>query len=258
MSMNEEIKRHLQTIQNEAIPQLSINCVIFGFHEKELKVIVNKIELGETIILLLPGGFIKQTEDVNDTVRRVVSDSTGLENILFRQFAVFGDASRSFGDEYSFFLQPVKGSDEDSLQFVSKRFVTICYLALVDFDKIKLKPAKSLQSLEWLPVGRSKTLDIDHHDIVSSARESLIRELPHLPIASNLLPAEFTLPDLHALVEAILGRPIDRANFRRKILKSGMILKVGQDASGKRRPADLYTFKHGKNTSLSDDFKFGF
>lgn len=258
MQMNEKIKKHFQAIQSEAIPQLSVNCVIFGFHDKELKVIVNKFELGDTTILLLPGGFIKQSEDVNDAVRRVVSESTGLGNILLRQFAVFGDASRSFGEEYHFFLQPNGVEEKKMLEFVSKRFVTICYLALVDFDKIELKPAQGLQSVQWLPVERSKTLDIDHHDIVTSARAQLLRELPYLPIASNLLPSEFTLPDLHALVESILGRPVDRPNFRRKILKSDMILKVGQAAAGKRRPADLYTFRHGKNTSLTEEFKFGF
>jgi 8-oxo-dGTP diphosphatase len=72
------------------------------------------------------------------------------------------------------------------------------------------------------------------------------------------LPAKFTLPDLHALVESILGRPIERANFRRKILNSEVIVKVGTDGSGKRRPADLYKFKYGKRTSLTDEYKFGF
>jgi 8-oxo-dGTP diphosphatase len=86
----------------------------------------------------------------------------------------------------------------------------------------------------------------------------LLKELPHSPVASNLLPAKFTLPDLHALVEAILGRSIDRPNFRRKILKSDMLTKVGQDTSNKRRPADLYRFKYGKKTSLTEEYKFGF
>jgi hypothetical protein len=88
--------------------------------------------------------------------------------------------------------------------------------------------------------------------------ETLLKELPHSPIASNLLPSKFTLPDLQALVEAILGKEIDRPNFRRKVLSSDLLVKVGQDTSGKRRPADLYTFKNGKKTSLNDEFKFGF
>jgi len=73
-----------------------------------------------------------------------------------------------------------------------------------------------------------------------------------------LLPPHFTLPDLLALVESILNRKIDRPNFRRKILSTGILEKVGVDNSGKRRPADMYKFKYGKRTSLIDELKFGF
>lgn len=256
--MIEDIKNYIWSLEKEAIPQLSINCVIFGFHEKLLKVVVNNIQLGNTNIVVLPGGYIGQTESVTDAVERIVKDSTGLKGILLRQFAVFGDVSRSFAAEFAAIVEMAAEEDRRTLDFVSQRFVTICYLALVDYHTIDLKPTQFLHTAQWLPVIDAKTLAIDHHDIVVSARESLLRELPHLPIASNLLPSEFTFPELHALVEAILGRPIDRPNFRRKILKTDMIVKVGQDASGKRRPADLYMFRYGKKTSLSDDFKFGF
>jgi 8-oxo-dGTP diphosphatase len=115
-----------------------------------------------------------------------------------------------------------------------------------------------LEAAQWLPVDKTKILAMDHNDIVRGARQSLLKELPYSPIASNLLPSKFTLPELHALIEGILGRPIDRPNFRRKILKSDLIVKVGQDGSGKHRPADAYTFRHGKKTSLTEEFKFGF
>jgi len=255
--MIEEIEKYVKTLQKEAIPQLSVNCVIFGFHEKSLKVIVNKISLGHATIFVLPGGYIKQTEDLTDAVERIVKDSTGLEKILFKQFAVFGKASRSFEGKYPVGKTQIH-SDKELLKWVSKRFVSICYLALVDFNKIELNATQFLEAAQWLPVDKAKILAIDHSDMVKSARQSLLRELPYSPIASNLLPLKFTLPELHALVEAILGRPVDRPNFRRKVLKSDLIVKVGQDDSGKRRPADLYVFKHGKKTNLNDEFKFGF
>jgi len=374
--MIERIKAYIQSLETEGIPQLSVNCVIFGFHEKTLKVIVNNIELnglpgspspqshlsqglwrdaehsvtsrktpggraGSPVsgtpgkkILVLPGGYIGQTENLTDAVARIVKESTGLEKILFKQFAVFGDASRSFGKEFealskslgpagspfrdpamkkalnkslgpagsplrdptgkktlnkssafpaeslaSFSAEspvsgtltdiplaftaesPVSGTltDTDQLfKWFSKRFVSVCYLALVDFNKIELKPTQFLEAAQWLPVDKIKSLAMDHSDMVESARETLIRELPHTPIASNLLPAKFILPELHALAEAVLGRPIDRPNFRRKMLKSDLIVKVGQDASGQRRPADLYKFKYGKKTNLNEEMKFGF
>ncbi|WP_276371681.1 NUDIX domain-containing protein [Chryseolinea sp. H1M3-3] len=256
--MIDKIKKYIRSLEKEAIPQLSVNCVIFGFHEKTLKVIVNKIALGQSTMFVLPGGYVKQTENLTDAVQRIVKESTGLEKILFKQFAVFGDASRSFEKEFKVLRTSKLDGDAEVLKWFSKRFISVCYLALVDFSKIELKPTQFLDAAQWLSVEKAKTLAMDHSHIVESARESLIKELPYAPIASNLLPPKFTLPDLHALVEGILGRTIDRPNFRRKILKSDMIVKVGQDNSNKRRPADLYAFRHGKKTSLIDEYKLGF
>jgi 8-oxo-dGTP diphosphatase len=256
--MIEKLRKYIKSLEKDAIPQVSINCVIFGFHEKSLKVVVNKISLVDTTLVVLPGGYIGQKEDLSNAVERIVYESTGLENILFKQFAVFGDRNRSFGNEFSSLSKTVAGPDQEILKWISKRFLSICYLALVDFNKIDLKPTQFLEAAHWLSVDKVKTLAMDHSDIVKSARQTLLKELPYSPIASNLLPAKFTLPELHALAEAILGRSIDRPNFRRKILKSDLIVKVGQDASGKRRPADLYAFRYGKKTSLNDEFKFGF
>jgi 8-oxo-dGTP diphosphatase len=257
-SMIERIKKYVKSIEKEAVPQLSINCVIFGFHEKSLKVIVNKIKLGPGTIMLLPGGYVKQSEDLTVAVERIVKESTGLEKILFKQFAVFGDASRSFESELEGLGRSLTPDDRAAFKWFAKRFISVCYLALVDYNKIDLKPTQFLEAAQWLPLERAKILGMDHADIVKSARESLLRELPYSPVASNLLPAKFTLPELHALIEAIVGRKIDRPNFRRKILKSDLIVKVGQDTSSKRRPADIYTFKYGRKTSLLDEFRMGF
>jgi ADP-ribose pyrophosphatase YjhB (NUDIX family) len=254
----DKIKKYIRFLEKDAIPQLSINCVIFGFHEKKLKVIVNNVDLGPVNILVLPGGYIGQAEDLTDAVERIVRESTGLEKIMCKQFEVFGNASRSFGEEFPSIKKTLSDPDRQIIKWVSKRFVTICYLALVDFDKIDLKPTRFLEAAQWLPVDEAMSLAMDHGSIVSSARESLMKELPHSPIASNLLPSKFTLPELQALIEAILGRSIDRPNFRRKVLKSDMLMKVGQDTTNKRRPADLYRFRYGKKTSLTDEYKFGF
>ncbi len=255
--MIERIKQYVKSLEKESIPQLSVNCVIFGFHEKELKVVVNRIDLNKKTIFVLPGGYVKQSEDLTDSVERIVRDSTGLENILFKQFEVFGSASRSFGREIPRSRVQSK-SDKALFRFFSKRFVSICYLALVDYSKINLKPTQFLETAQWLPVYKAKILAMDHADILRSARESLMKELPHSPIASNLLPSRFTLPDLQALVEEILGKKVDRPNFRRKVLNSKVLIRVGQDTRGSRRPADLYSFKHGRRTRLGDDSGFGF
>jgi 8-oxo-dGTP diphosphatase len=178
--------------------------------------------------------------------------------MLFKQFAVFGKASRSFGKELAADTDLQPGLDQMLLDWFSKRFISLCYIALVDYRNIDLKPTEFFQSAQWLPMDQGGMLAMDHGDILLSAREFLLKELPYTPIVSNLLPDQFTLPDLQTLMVAILNRNIDRPNFRRKILSTGMLEKVGVDSTGKRRPADIYTFKHGKNTTMMDEFRFGF
>ncbi len=256
--MLEDIRKYIDSMADEAIPQLSVNCVIMGFHERMLKVVVNKIMAGETMLMVLPGGYVKQREDLTDSVERIVKESTGLEDMLLKQFAVFGKASRSFANELAKKVDLLSDSDKSLLNWLSKRFISLCYIALVDYRTIELKPTEYFESAQWFPLDQADKLDMDHADILVSARQFLLKEMPYTPIASNLLPPQFTLPDLLALMESILTRNIDRPNFRRKILSADILEKVGVDNSGNRRPADIYRFKYGKSTALMDDFKFGF
>ena len=256
--MLEDIRKYIETMEEDAIPQLSVNCVIVGFHERTLKVVVNKVMVGDNMLMVLPGGYVNQREDLSEAVERIVKESTGLENMLFRQFDVFGKASRSFAGELTIKADLQSDADQMLLDWISKRFISLCYIAFVDYRTIDLKPTEFFESARWLPMDQSGILAMDHGDILLSAQEFLLKEMPYTPIASNLLPAQFTLPDLQTLIEAILCRNVDRPNFRRKILSTGILEKVGVDSTGKRRPADLYRFKHGKNTTLMDEFKFGF
>ena len=256
--MLKEIRKYIETMEKEAIPQLSVNCVIVGFHERTLKVVVNKVTAGDNMLMVLPGGYVNQREDLSEAVERIVKESTGLENMLFRQFDIFGKASRSFAKELTVNADLQSESDQMLLNWFSKRFISLCYIAMVDYRTIDLKPTEFFESASWFPMDQAGILAMDHGDILRSAREFLLKEMPYTPIVANLLPAQFTLPDLQALMEAILIRNIDRPNFRRKILSTGILEKVGVDNTGKRRPADIYRFKYGKNSTLMDEFKFGF
>lgn len=252
--MDEESSRFHQLLELDIIPQLSINCVIFGYNARKLRVVVNQVSFGDSRLRVLPGGYIQQQEDLEVAVQNMIKESTGWTNVLFKQFAVFGKASRSFAAD----LTEGPGIEPEVVQWFAKRFVSICYLALVDYQQSELQPSLFFESAEWLPIEQANTLSMDHADILSSALKTLAKEIPYTPIAANLLPRQFTLPDLLALVEAILERKIDRPNFRRKILKTGRIVKVGVENGGKGRPADLYEFKNSRETSLIDDVKLGF
>ena len=257
-NMLDKIRRYIESLETDAIPQISVNCVILGFHENTLKVIVNGVSAGENKLMLLPGGYVKQDEDLDDAVKRVAEESTGLNDILLKQFAVFGKASRSFARDIAGLAEARSEIDPSVINWLSRRFLSLCYLALVDYNTIELKPIQFFDSVRWLSIEQAGTLAMDHADIMASAREFLVKEMPYAPIASNLLPTRFTLPDLQVLVESILDRKIDRPNFRRKILSTGMLEKVGIDKTRKRRPADIYRFKYGKTTTLIDNLKFGF
>ncbi len=256
--MLENIRMYIEALEKEAIPQLSVNCVIIGFYEGELKVVVNRISADKRSLLLLPGGYVGQTENLADAVKRVVRESTGLEEILLKQFGVFGNATRSFAGDIAELISSDMELDSSVVHWLSSRFISLCYMALVDYRTIHLKPTQFFTAVQWLPLNLMENLAMDHADIIRSAREFLVKEMPYAPVASNLLPSRFTLPELQGLIETILGRRIDRPNFRRTILRTGMVEKVGVDHSRKRRPADLYRFKYGKNTPLMDELKFGF
>jgi hypothetical protein len=135
--MDKKIREYLKNVEKEVIPQISINCVILGFQEKKLKVIVNPRSAWKVHDRRTSGGFIKQTEDLTDAVERIVAEGTGLRKILFKQFAVFGDASRSFGTEFSELAEQIE--DKRALKWFSNRFLSICYLALVDFKHDRIK-----------------------------------------------------------------------------------------------------------------------
>ena len=98
---------------------------------------------------------------------------------------------------------------------------------MVDYRIIELKPTEYFESAQWLPLDQADKLDMDHTDILVNARQFLLKEMPYMPIAPHLLPPQFTLPDLQALLESILNRKIDRPNFRRKILSADTLEKVG-------------------------------
>ena len=136
--MTDKIRKYTIPLEQENIPQLSINCVIFGYSKKTLQFVVNEIASKDKAILLLPGGYVRQSEDVSDAVNRMIKETTGLDNILFKQFAVFGKTSRSFLNEIPE-LEPITRDLEPSVKvWLNSRFVSLCYFALVDFNEIEL------------------------------------------------------------------------------------------------------------------------
>jgi len=225
-------------------PGLSIDCVIFGFHDNQLKVLLIKTRYSEN--WALPGGFISIDEDIDRAAVSVLQRRTGLEGIFLRQFATFGAVNRNeslFSNEVlaHFGIPPEDG------KWYTSRFVTIGYYALVDFLKAIPQPDSASEIVEWIDHNEVPNLILDHKDILDKALETLRTELNLMPIGYNLLPEKFTIPELQKLYETILGRTLDRRNFLRKITSIGILTKLDEKKSNVAHKApNLYCFDKDK------------
>lgn len=219
------------------IQQLSIDCVIFGYREKQLNVLVPKLDFrGE--FWALPGGFILQEESIDQAARRILEDRTGIRDIYLEQFKVFGEAERSnkgileqliMLNEDKLDNQPF---NQKELEWVTRRFVSIGYYALVNIDKVVPQKSQIDKSIDWYPVKQVPTLIMDHNEIVAQALETLQQNLDQKLIAFNLLPETFTMKEVQELYEAIFDKPLARNNFQKKMLDLNVLERLEKKFTG--------------------------
>lgn len=213
------------------LPHLSIDCVVFGFHEASLKVLVTKIK--DQNLWGLPGGYVLKNENILDAANRILFDRTGAENIYLQQFRVFGDLNRSEG----FF------DDYPETMWNKQRFISIGFYALVDFSKVNLVVDEFSSDCEWKNIDEIPEFMMDHRIIFEKALLRLRKQLNYKPIGYNLLPEKFTMPELQKLYEIILNKPLNRGNFYRKMLRYDILIKLEESRKGGAHKApDLYKF----------------
>lgn len=256
-SQQQEILDHLKDGAQNFMPQLSINSVIFGFTGERLVVLATQPVMTE--MWLIPGDFVHQTESIEDAAYRSMRTQLGIQEIFLRQFKTFGEPERSFATEMAAFFQTAD-IKQAAYEWLTKRFVTIGYYACADYRKIDPEPSLMFQAIRWIDIDAIDELGFDHADIVKEARAVLTKDLLDLPVIASLLPATFTIPELQKLYEAILGRLIDRGNFRQKILRTKILEKVGErNTAATRRPPGLYRFNWNRYEAVLDkEVKIGF
>jgi 8-oxo-dGTP diphosphatase len=221
-------------------PGLSIDSVIFGFHDNQLKVLLIKTKYSEQ--WALPGGFVRVDESIDEGAVNVLYGRTGLKGIFLRQFATFGQANRN-PKKFSNNVLNFYGIPLDDGQWYINRFVTIGYYALVDFLQAVPQPEGNNEKVEWIDCNAVPELILDHKEIFEKALETLRMELNLVPVGYNLLPEKFTIPELQRLYETILGRKLDRRNFLRKITSIGILTKLDEKKSNVAHKApNLYSF----------------
>jgi len=173
---------------------ISVDCVIFGYEGKDLKVllIISDFKEFQNLNSLL-GDLIKPDEDLEAASYRVLKDRTGLDDVYLEQVQAFGGLNRH----------------------PSGRVITIAYFSLIDIKSHKLK--LSHNELHWHSVKEIKKLAFDHKLILDSCLSRLKQQVMETPVVFNLLPEKFSLRELQELYQAILGVELDRRNIRKKI-----------------------------------------
>ena len=202
------------------ITDLAIDAVIFGFHDKQLKVLL--VEYKHTGLFALPGGFIREKENLNDAAKRIVSERTGLENIFLDQFYVFGDYQR-FDPKPLRTILLANGITPSEDHWLLQRFISVGYYALVEFTKVTPTPQTIFDRCDWYDLTNVPILIQDHIRIVKKALGTLRTNIDNKLIGFNLLPEEFTMGDLQNLYETVLDKKLLRPAFQRKMLSLGIL-----------------------------------
>lgn len=256
MEVNQEAIAAIRREMEKFIPQLSINCVIFRFDGDRLQVPV--VQPLNVDIWTVPGGFIYQNESIDVAAKRIIFEQTQLDNLLLSQFGTIGSADREFSKEFQSFI--TLGIPADLAEWISRRFVTIGYYSVVGKQQIELKTGPLFKDAKWIPIEEREKLALDHSLLVSEALKTLRNELQSKPLLSSFMPKTFTIPELQKLYEAILGRPVDRGNFRQRMLKLNFLIKIGTTKEKtKSRPPIIYKLdKKEYVKSLNQDVKLGF
>jgi ADP-ribose pyrophosphatase YjhB (NUDIX family) len=207
---------------------------------------------------LVPGGYVFQDESVDEAAKRNLYQQTQLDHLVLHQFASFGASGRQMGVDNSDIEQI--NMPKDIVDWITNRFVTIAYYSIIADPKTKIIIGELYDSAKWLNIDEVDGLAMDHSTIVMEARKALAKDLLSRPILLSFLPADFIMPDLQKLYEAIIGRTVDRGNFRKRMLKSGFLIKTGQVVdNAPQRPPELYILdKERYLNSLSEDVKLGF
>lgn len=235
--------------EQDFIQQLSIDCVIFGYEEKKLKVLVSTLNFNGDF-QALPGGFVYQNEDIDDAASRTLRERTGISEIYLDQFYVFGKAARNsqiFLNEL-IRLNPQMLVDDkqnkDQYDWFTKRFVSIGYYALVDIKKVIPTKTDLDKTIQWCNVYELPDLIIDHNNIVSKALDSLRLNLDKKLLAFNLLSETFTMKDAQELYESIFNKTFARNNFQKKILDMNVLERLEKKYTGAANKAPfLYKIK---------------
>jgi 8-oxo-dGTP diphosphatase len=229
------------------LKNLSIDCVIFGFKDNKLNVLLWQAEpaLLEKFLATeeeyqqtkeifeknpalksdeywgLIGTHLPIEEDLDGYAKKILEVATGLKDIYLKQFKTFGNKNR----------------------IPHMRVLTVAYYALINPEYHNLELSSIAKSVKWFEIDKLPKVIFDVRDIVDKALTTLREEVKYHPVGFHLLPEKFTLTELQTLYEVILDKQLDTRNFRKKIQKMGLLVDTGKKQTNvAHRAAKLYSF----------------
>ncbi|MDF1574389.1 MAG: NUDIX domain-containing protein [Bacteroidales bacterium] len=231
------------------LPGVSIDCVVIGFDLNELHILLLKLK--EHNYWMLPGGFIRLDEDMDQAATRILEERTGIRLPYLKQFHTFGDVNRREKRGLPEFNQIMSEDFTKMKAFIEQRFISSGYLSLVDMHSCVPAPDFLSDECTWIPLSGLPHLLYDHEEIVEKAVEQLKSRINYMPVGISLLPDKFTMKEFQTLYEQILGRNLDRGNFQKKMLKLGFLDRREKQLTGGAHKAPyLYSFNKKRYDEL--------
>lgn len=210
--------------------RVATDAAIFTIERGELMVLlIQMVKKPYTGLWAVPGGLIEGRETTEEAARRILNAQTGVTDAHLEQLQTFDEPDRD----------------------VLGRVISVAYIALVPPDSVALKTTDKYSDIRWWPARKLPALAYDHKSLVAAAVNRLRGKLEYTNVAWSLLPREFPLSQLQEVYEIILAKPVDKRNFRRRVLELGLVETTGKRSSGgAHRPAELFKFVHRKTRDV--------
>ncbi len=218
----QEANERLYDVSKYERPSVTVDVVMMSLRQRDLQILlVKRGSWPFEGMWAIPGGFVTIDESLESAAKRELQEETGVQDVYLEQLYTFGDPGRD----------------------PRTRVITVVYFALLDSERLQVKAASDAAEVGWFSVYELPQLAFDHAKILEYTLDRLRGKLDYTTIAFSLLPEQFTLRELQRVYEIIQHKRLDKRNFRKKILATGILEDTGaKKMEGTHRPARLYRF----------------